>query len=328
MPYKPPAAQKSVYFHTLTQFEMKVLVATEKPFAKTAVDGIRKIVEDAGYELALLEKYTENAQFLEAVADADALIIRSDKVTAEVVAAAKNLKIVVRAGAGYDNVDLEACTAKGIVVMNTPGQNSNAVAELALGMMIFMARNGFAPGTGTEIQGKTLGIHAYGNVGRLVGLKGKALGMKVYAYDPFITDKSYFEKDGVTPVDSVEELYAKSQYVSLHIPATDQTKKSIGHKLLTSMPKGGTLVNTARKEVIDEEGLVKALTEREDLKYVSDIAAGNQAELDEKFGKRVFATAKKMGAETAEANVNAGLAAASQIVDFLKNGNRKFQVNK
>jgi D-3-phosphoglycerate dehydrogenase len=307
---------------------MKVLVATEKPFAKAAVDGIRKIVEDGGFKLALLEKYTDNQQFLDAVADADALIIRSDKVTAEVVAAANNLKIVVRAGAGYDNVDLAACTAKGIVVMNTPGQNSNAVAELALGMMVFMARNKFNPGTGTEIQGKTLGIHAYGNVGRLVGLKGKAMGMKVLAYDPFITDAAYFEKDGVTKVDSVEELYAKSQYLSLHIPATPETKGSIGHKLLTSMPKGATLVNTARKEVIDEEGLLKAMTEREDLKYATDIAAGNQAELDEKLGTRVFATAKKMGAETAEANVNAGLAAASQIVDFLKTGNRKFQVNK
>lgn len=307
---------------------MKVLLATEKPFAKTAVEGIRKIVEDAGYKLAILEKYTDNAQLLEAVADADALIIRSDKVTPEVVAAGKNLKIVVRAGAGYDNVDCAACTAGGVVVMNTPGQNSNAVAELALGMMVYMARNQFKPGTGTEIQGKTLGIHAYGNVGRLVGLKGKAMGMTVYAYDPFITDAAYFEKDGVIKVDSVEELYAKSQYLSLHIPATAETKGSIGYKLLTSMPKGGTLVNTARKEVIDEEGLLKALTEREDLKYATDIAAGNQEELNEKLGARVFATAKKMGAETAEANINAGLAAANQIVDFLKNGNRKFQVNK
>lgn len=316
-----------VYFHQFIE-DMKVLVATEKPFAKTAVDGIRKIVEDAGYQLALLEKYTDKAQLLEAVADVDALIIRSDKVTPEVVDAAKNLKIVVRAGAGYDNVDLPACTAKGIVVMNTPGQNSNAVAELAIAMMIFMARNQFKPGTGSEIKGKTLGIHAYGNVGRLVGLKGKALGMTVYAYDPFITDPAYFEKDGVIKVDSVEELYAKSQYISLHIPATEQTKKSIGYALLTSMPKGGTLVNTARKEVIDEEGVLKALTEREDLKYITDIAGGMQEELNEKLGSRVFATPKKMGAETAEANINAGLAAANQVVDYLKNGNTKFQVNK
>lgn len=307
---------------------MKVLVATEKPFAKKAVDGIREIIEAAGYELALLEKYTDKGQLLEAVADADALIVRSDKVTAEVIAAAKNLRIVVRAGAGYDNVDLAAATERGIVVMNTPGQNSNAVAELAIAMMIYMARNRFTPGTGSEIQGKTLGIHAYGHVGRLVGRKGKALGMNVVAYDPFLTDPEVFAADGVEQVASVEELYKRADYLSLHIPATEQTKGSIGYELLMSMPKGATLVNTARKEVIDEAGLMQALTEREDLKYITDIAAGNQAELDEKFGKRVFATAKKMGAETAEANINAGLAAANQIVDFLKNGNRRFQVNK
>ncbi len=304
---------------------MKILVATEKPFAKKAVDGIRQIVEGAGYELALLEKYTDKSELLSAVADVDALIIRSDKVTAEVIEAARNLKIVVRAGAGYDNVDLAAATARGIVVMNTPGQNSNAVAELALAMMIFMARNGFTPGTGSEIQGKTLGIHAYGNVGRLVGRKGRAMGMNVIAYDPFIT---VFEADGVKKVNSVEELYKNSDYLSLHIPATEQTKGSIGYDLLMSMPKGATLVNTARKEVIDEQGVMKALTEREDLKYITDIAAGIQSELNEKFGRRVFATAKKMGAETAEANINAGLAAANQIVDFFKNGNTRFQVNK
>ena len=307
---------------------MKILVATEKPFAKKAVDGIREIVEMAGYELALLEKYTDKGQLLEAVADADALIVRSDKVTAEVIAAAPRLQIVVRAGAGYDNVDLAAATERGIVVMNTPGQNSNAVAELAIAMMIYMARNRFTPGTGSEIQGKTLGIHAYGHVGRLVGRKGKALGMNVVAYDPFLTDPEVFAADGVEQVASVEELYKRADYLSLHIPATEQTKGSIGYELLMSMPKGATLVNTARKEVIDEAGLMQALTEREDLKYITDIAAGNQAELDEKFGKRVFATAKKMGAETAEANINAGLAAANQIVDFLKNGNRRFQVNK
>ncbi len=307
---------------------MKILVATEKPFAKKAVDGIRAIVEEAGYELALLEKYTDKGQLLEAVADADALIIRSDKITSEVIAAAKNLRIVVRAGAGYDNVDLAAATERGIVVMNTPGQNSNAVAELALAMMIYMSRNRFTPGTGSEIQGKTLGIHAYGNVGKLVGRKGKALGMNVVAYDPFITDPEVFAADGVEQVASAEELYRRSDFLSLHIPATPQTVGSIGYDLLMSMPKGATLVNTARKEVIDEAGLLRALTEREDLKYITDIAAGNQAELDEKFGKRVFATPKKMGAETAEANINAGLAAARQIVDFLKNGNRKFQVNK
>ena len=307
---------------------MKVLIAPEKPFAQKAVDGIRRIVEEAGYELALLEKYTDKAQLLEAVADVDALIIRSDKVTAEVIAAAPQLKIVVRAGAGYDNVDLAAATARGIVVMNTPGQNSNAVAELAIALMIYISRNRFTPGTGHEIMGKTLGIHAYGNVGKLVGRKGKAMGMEVIAYDPFIQEDAVFEADGVKRVGSVEELYAKADFLSLHIPATEQTRGSIGYELLMSMPKGATLVNTARKEVIDEAGLMRALEEREDLKYVTDIAAGNQAELDEKFGKRVFATPKKMGAETAEANLNAGLAAARQIVDFFKTGNTRFQVNK
>jgi D-3-phosphoglycerate dehydrogenase len=278
--------------------------------------------------LALLEKYTETSQLLEAVADADAIIVRSDKVTAEVVAAAKNLKIVVRAGAGYDNVDLAACSARGIVVMNTPGQNSNAVAELAVGMMIFMARNRFTPGTGGELSGKTLGIHAYGNVGRIVGRYGKALGMKVLAFDPFVRDCTVFQTDDVQVADSVEQLYEKSDFLSLHIPATPQTVKSIGYDLLSRMPKGATLVNTARKEVIDEAGMVKIMEERADLKYVTDIAAGNQEELDEKFGKRVFATAKKMGAETAEANINAGLAAARQIVGFFREGDVEFQVNK
>lgn len=325
---KKKAATDIDFIHLIESTGMKILVATEKPFAKEAVDGIRRIVEDAGYELALLEKYTDKAQLLAAVADVDALIVRSDKVTAEVIGAAKNLKIVVRAGAGYDNVDLAAATARGIVVMNTPGQNSNAVAELALAMMVFMSRNRFTPGTGSEIQGKTLGIHAYGNVGKLVGRKGKVLGMNVIAYDPFITDAAVFEADGVKKVDSLEDLYRQADFLSLHIPATEQTRGSIGYELLMSMPKGATLVNTARKEVIDEQGVVRALTEREDLKYITDIAAGNQAELDEKFGKRVFATAKKMGAETAEANINAGLAAATQIVDFFRNGNTRFQVNK
>ncbi|MDO4758663.1 MAG: 3-phosphoglycerate dehydrogenase [Rikenellaceae bacterium] len=307
---------------------MKVLVATEKPFAKEAVEGIRQIIEQAGYELCLLEKYTDKAQLLEAVAEVDALIIRSDKVTAEVIEAAKNLKIVVRAGAGYDNVDLAAATTRGVVVMNTPGQNSNAVAELALAMMIYMARNRFTPGTGSELQGKTLAIHAYGNVGKLVGRKGKALGMNVIAYDPFITDKAVFEADGVEAVDSVEELYKRANYLSLHIPATAETKSSIGYEKLMSMPKGATLVNTARKEVIDEAGVMQAMTEREDLKYITDIAPVAVAEMEAQFGKRFFATPKKQGAETAEANINAGLAAARQIVDYFVNGVTRFQVNK
>ena len=282
--------EKRIYFTSLLK-DMKVLVATEKPFAKKAVEGIRGIVEEAGYELALLEKYADRAELLSAVADVDALIVRSDKVTAEVIAAAKNLKIVVRAGAGYDNVDLEAASARGIVVMNTPGQNSNAVAELALAMMIFMARNGFTPGTGSEIQGKTLGIHAYGNVGKLVGRKGKAMGMNVIAYDPFVTDDALFEADGVKRVASVGELYEAADFLSLHIPATAQTRGSIGYELLMSMPKGATLVNTARKEVIDEAGVVRAMTEREDLKYITDIAPDAQAEMAGKFGKRFFARA-------------------------------------
>lgn len=305
----------------------KVLVATEKPFAKVAVDGIRKIVEGAGFELALLEKYTDKADLLKAVADVDALIVRSDKVTAEVVEAAKNLKIVVRAGAGYDNLDLAACSAKGIVAMNTPGQNSNAVAELAIGMMIFMARNQFTSGTGAEIKGKKLGIHAYGNVGKLVASHAKGFGMEIYAFDPFVK-KEDMEKEGVIVVDSVEALYSTCDYVSLHIPANDKTKKSINFDLISKMPKGATLVNTARKEVIDEEGLIKAFEARPDLKYATDIMADAHATMVEKFGTRVFGTPKKMGAETAEANINAGLASATQIVNFIKNGDRTFQVNK
>lgn len=306
---------------------MKVLVATEKPFAKVAVEGIKQIVENAGYEMALLEKYTELDELYKAVSDADALIVRSDKVTQEVVDHAKKLKIVVRAGAGYDNLDLSACTAKNIVAMNTPGQNSNAVAELAAGMMVFMARNQFNPGTGSELLSKNVGIHAYGNVGKLVAKIAKGFGMKIYAFDPFVK-KEAMETEGVIVCDTVEEMYSKCHYISLHIPANEQTKKSIGYDLLSKMPKGGTLINTARKEVIHEEELVKVLEERADLKYASDIAPGNYAELVEKFGLRVFTTSKKMGAETAEANINAGLASANQIVKFLKNGDTTFQVNK
>ncbi|MBQ2992936.1 MAG: 3-phosphoglycerate dehydrogenase [Alistipes sp.] len=307
---------------------MKVLIATEKPFAQKAVNGIKEILEAADMQVVLLEKYTDKAQLLEAVADVDAMIVRSDKVTAEVMDAARNLKIVVRAGAGFDNVDCCEAKRRGIVVMNTPGQNSNAVAELALAMMIFMSRNEFTPGTGSEIKGKTLAIHAYGNVGRLVGCKGKALGMNVIAYDPFVSDCNVFTCDGVEKVESLDELYSRADFLSLHIPATEQTKGSIGYELLTRMPKGATLVNTARKEVIDEQGLKRALAEREDLKYVTDVAPECAQELCECFGKRFFATPKKMGAETAEANINAGLAAARQIVDYFTTGNTRFQVNK
>lgn len=306
---------------------MKVLVATEKPFAAVAVNDIRKIIESAGHEFALLEKYTDKAQLIEAVADADALIVRSDKVTADVIEAAGKLKIVVRAGAGYDNLDLDACTRRGIVAMNTPGQNSNAVAELAIAMMIYMSRNCFTPGTGHEIMCKTVGIQAYGNVGRLVAMKAKALGMNVMAFDPFIPVER-IKDEGVTPAESLEQMYSSCDFISLHIPATPQTKGSIGYDLISRMPKGGCLVNTARKEVINEPELIKVLEERPDLKYVTDVAAACQDELNEKFGNRVFATSKKMGAETLEANINAGLAAAHQIVAYFEDGCTRFQVNK
>ncbi|MBR4596505.1 MAG: 3-phosphoglycerate dehydrogenase [Bacteroidales bacterium] len=306
---------------------MKVLLATQKPFAAAAVKGIEDILKAAGHEVVKLEKYAEQSDLVAAASDAEALIIRSDKVTAEVLDAAPKLKIVVRAGAGFDNVDLEAATAHGVVVMNTPGQNSNAVAELALGLMIFMARTHFTPTTGSELQGKRLGVQAYGNVGRLVGQKAKALGMEISALDPFLTDEQIIS-GGAEPVHSVEELYASADYLSIHIPALPSTIKSIGYDLIMRMPKGATLVNTARKEVIDEDGLFRALSEREDLKYVTDVMPDNYDRLTKNFGYRVFATPKKMGAQTAEANVNAGLAAARQIVDFFATGNRKFQVNK
>lgn len=305
---------------------MTILIATEKPFAAAAVNGMKEIARKAGHEIRLLEKYDSPEKLIEAVADVDALIVRSDKVTAKVIEAAKNLKIVVRAGAGYDNIDLEACTAKKIVAMNTPGQNANAVAELAVAMMIYMSRNQFTPGTGSEIKGKKLGIQAYGNVGRLVAQKAKCLGMEVYAFDPYVPAEK-MKAEGVEPAASLEDMYRTCNFISLHIPATPETKKSIGYDLISLMPSGGCLMNTARKEVINEAELDKALTDRPDLKYITDIAADNQAELNEKFGKRVFATPKKMGAETAEANINAGLAAASQIVDFFATGNKRFQVN-
>ena len=306
---------------------MKVLIATEKPFAPAAVEGIKKEVSEAGYELALLEKYTEKKQLLDAVADADALIIRSDKIDNEVFDAAKQLKIVVRAGAGYDNVDLAAATAHKVVVMNTPGQNSNAVAELVLGLLVYAVRNFYNGKTGTELKGKKLGILAFGNVGRNVARIAKGFGMDVYAFDAFCP-ASAIEAAEVTPVASRDELFEKCDIVSLHIPATDETRNSINYDVVTKLPKNGILINTARKEVIDEEGLIKALAEREDLKYIADIAPERAAEFAEKFPGRYFATPKKMGAQTKEANINAGSAAACQIVGFLKDGITKFQVNK
>ena len=304
---------------------MKVLIATDKPFAKVAVDGIRKEIEAAGYELALLEKYTEKAQLLDAVKDANAIIIRSDIIDAEVLDAAKELKIVVRAGAGYDNVDLAAATAHGVCVMNTPGQNSNAVAELVFGLLVYAVRNFYNGTSGTELMGKKLGIHAYGNVGRNVARVAKGFGMDIYAYDAFCP-KEVIEKDGVKAVDSAEELYKTCNVVSLHIPATAETKNSINYALLKDMPKGAVLVNTARKEVIDEEGLAKLMEERADFHYITDIAP--DCDCFSKFEGRFFATPKKMGAQTEEANVNAGLAAAHQIVNFIEKGDEKFRVNK
>lgn len=304
----------------------KVLVATEKPFAPAAVSEIRKVVESAGYELVLLEKYTDPADLIEAVADVDAMIIRSDKVTPEVLDAAKNLKIVVRAGAGYDNIDLVAASKNGVVAMNTPGQNSNAVAELALGMMVYQARGMFNGKPGTELKGKTLGIHAYGHVGRLVAGIAKGFGMKVLAFDPFIPAE-VIQKDGVEAVNSVEELYSGSQYISLHIPSNEKTRNSINFDLLRIMPQGATLINTARKEVIDEDSLLKLYAERPDFVYVSDIAPGNAEQIAAEYQDRSFFTPKKMGAQTAEANINAGIAAAQQIVNFFEKGDTSFQVN-
>ncbi|MBP5690430.1 MAG: 3-phosphoglycerate dehydrogenase [Bacteroidales bacterium] len=306
---------------------MKILIATQKPFSEAAIHDIHEMLEASGHDVELLEKYPGEAELIEAAKDAEALIIRSDKVTPAVMAAAKDLKIVVRAGAGFDNVDLAAATEHGIVVENTPGQNSNAVAELAIALMIFAARTQFTPSTGSEIQGKRLGIQAFGNVGRLVGAKAKALGMEISALDPFLKDEQIVE-GGAKPVHSLEELYSTSDYLSIHIPALPSTIKSIGYDLMMKMPKGACLVNTARKEVIDEEGLARALEERPDLKYFADVAPDNYAELRERFGLRVFATPKKMGAQTAEANMNAGVAAARQIINFFATGDRKFQVNK
>lgn len=306
---------------------MKVLVATDKPFAPVAVKMIREVVEGAGHELALLEKYTSVDQLLVAVADAEAMIVRSDIVSADVVNAAKKLKIVVRAGAGYDNLDLPACTAKNVVAMNTPGQNSNAVAELVFELMLFQARGGFSGKSGSELRGKSIGIHAYGNVGKFVALIAKGFGMDVYAFDPFVADAD-ISGAGITVCKTVESLYSKCQYISLHIPANDKTKKSIGLNLLKMMPPGAVLVNTARKEVIDEEGLLAAMEARPDFVYLSDIEPDCKPVFEEKYKGRFIFTAKKMGAQTEEANINAGVAAAKQICDFFATGNQKFRVNK
>lgn len=306
---------------------MKVLIATDKPFAAEAVNGIRSVIEQAGYELVLLEKYTKKEELLDAVANIEAAIIRSDIFDKDVFGAAKNLKIVVRAGAGFDNIDLDAATSHNVCAMNTPGQNANAVAELAFGMAVFAIRNFYNGTSGTELLGKKLGIHAYGNVGRNVARIAKGFGMEVYAFDPFLTAEA-IESEGVKAVKSVEELYSTCQFVSLHIPATAETKNSINYDLLNKMPKKAVLINTARKEVINEAELEKLMADRADFKYVTDILPGNHETMVKNFEGRYFSTPKKSGAQTAEANSNAGIAAANQIVDFLKNGNEKFRLNK
>ncbi len=305
----------------------KILVATIKPFAKKAIKDIEKICKDSGYEFILMEKYPEQNDLVVAVKDVDALIVRSDKVTREVIENADNLKIVVRAGAGYDNLDCEAATEKGIVCMNTPGQNSNAVAELAFGMMIYMARGQFNGKSGTELKGKTIGIHAYGNVGQNVARIAKGFGMKVLAFDPYV-DKEKMKAEGVVPVDSVEELYNICDYVSLHLPSIPETQKYVNDKLLSIMKPGATIINTARKEVICEESILKVLTERSDLKYASDVAPEKKDEMLEKLGDRVYFTPKKMGAQTLEANINAGIAAINQIINYFEKDDNTFQVNK
>lgn len=306
--------------------EMKVLVFTEKPFASAAVKAIENVVNASGNELELVEGGTR-ADLLEAVKNAEGLIVRSDKIDAEVMNAAPKLKVIVRAGAGYDNIDLAAATEHGICVMNTPGQNSNAVAELVFGMIVMMCRNQYNGKAGTELKDKSLGIYAFGQVGRNVARIAKGFGMKIEALDKFVPD-ALMEGEGVVPVHTPEELFERNNFVSLHIPATPETKKSIGYDLMMKMPQGGVLINTARKEVIDEEGLIKALEERPDLRYISDIKPDAAEEFEKKFAARVFFTPKKMGAQTAEANFNAGVAAAEQVIAYLKDGWNKFQVNK
>ena len=304
----------------------RVLVATEKPFAKVAVAGIADIFQKAGSEMVLLESYKEKADFLKAVADADGVIIRSDIVDAEVLKAAPHVKIVVRAGAGYDNIDLKAAAAQGVVAMNTPGQNSNAVAELVFGLMITLARRGFTGKDGTELRGKTIGIHAYGNVGKYVALIARGFGMEVCGFDPYVPAEK-MTSEGVTPVASVEELYRICDYISLHLPKTKETVKSVNFDLLSKTKKGAVLINTARAEVIDEAGLLQMMETRPDFMYGADVAPECAADIAAKFPGRYCFTTKKMGAQTAEANINAGLAAARQIVNFFEKGDKTFQVN-
>ncbi|MDR1896251.1 MAG: 3-phosphoglycerate dehydrogenase [Prevotellaceae bacterium] len=303
---------------------MKLLLATQKPFSSAAVSRMKEIAKNE-IELISLENYKNQSDLVEAVKTADALIVRSDKVTPEVIDAGVNLKIVVRAGAGYDNVDLEACSSKNIVVMNTPGQNSNAVAELTLGLIIYLSRNSFSPGTGNELKGKKLGIHAYGNVGKSVASLGKGFGMTVSAFDPFV-DENILQQDGVQAVQSVEELYSLCDIISINIPAVAGTIKSINRNLLSLLKANAVLVNTARKEVINEDDLLSAM-ENSRIKYGTDVKPACHEKMLT-FGSRYFATPNKIGAETDEANMNAAIAALNQIIDFFKTGNEKYRVNK
>jgi D-3-phosphoglycerate dehydrogenase len=306
---------------------MKVLVATEKPFASIAIRQISQIIEAAGYRLSLLESYTDTSQFIEAVTDADALIVRSDLVTSQILDGAKNLKLVVRAGAGYDNLDLSACSAHNVVAMNTPGQNSNAVAELVFELILYQIRNGFSGKTGSELRLKTIGLHAFGNVGKYVADIAKGFGMDIYAYDPFVSER-VMKNNSAKQVTHLEELYKKCQYISIHLPCNEITKKSIGYDLLKLMPQNAVLVNTARKEVIDEEGLLRIFEERSDFCYLADVEPDCKALFEEKYKGRYIFTTKKMGAQTEEANIKAGAAAARQVVDYFKTGNEKYRVNK
>lgn len=306
---------------------MKILVATDKPFAPAAIEQIRAVAWVEDHELMILENYKSAEEFKSAVANADALIVRSDLVTADILSAARNLKIVVRAGAGYDNLDLDACTAHGVVAMNTPGQNSNAVAELVFEMMLFHARGGFAGNIGTELRGKTIGIHAFGNVGKYVAEISRGFGMTIYAYDPFVAD-NVITASGAKVCRRAEELYSSCQYVSLHLPANSKTAGSINYSLLINMPINAVLVNTARKEIINEDDLLRVFEERPDFRYLSDIEPDCKYAFEEKYKGRYLFTSKKMGAQTREANINAGIAAARQIVDYFKTGNERFRVNK
>ena len=306
---------------------MKILVATEKPFSPVAIRQIREITEAAGFKLVLLEKYTDNSLLLDAVCDADGLIVRSDKVTNDVLNTAKQLKIVVRAGAGYDNLDIQSCTAHNVIAMNTPGQNANAVAELVFELILYKIRGGFSGQTGSELRGKTIGLHAFGNVGKYVADIARGFGMDIYAYDPFVSER-IMKNNSAKQITDIDDMYSRCQYISLHMPLNDITRKTIGYELLKKMPRNGVLVNTARKELIDEEGILKIFEERKDLSYLSDIEPDCKSIFEEKYNGRFIFTAKKMGAQTEEANINAGAAAARQIVDYFNKGIEKYRLNK